>query len=82
MEGKRKLAADIVASINAIVAPGSAQNTPAAKADEGDAKPAAAADANPEEDAKPAAEAGETPAAAESPALPVHSVLFTSFIVQ
>lgn len=90
-EGKRKLTADIVSSINAIVAPGSAPAKPAegiAKAAEGDAAPAA--EANPEEDAKPAAEAeakaaaegAEKPAAATAPAAPVLSVLFTSFIVQ
>lgn len=79
LEGKRKLATDIVASINAIVAPppaqpdaapkapAPAQTTPAA---ETEAKAAADPDAKPpaDGDAKPTAEAGDAPAAEAAPA--------------
>jgi flagellar FliL protein len=90
LDGKRKLAADIVASVNEIVAPApaAAQAAPKVAAAEGEPKPADA-DAKPEDavapadaDAKPAAEAGDAPPAAAAPVLPVLSVLFTSFIVQ
>jgi len=94
-EGKRNLTTDIVSSINAIVAPGAAAGAPKpaaghAQAAAEDAKPAAEAEANPEDDTKPAAEAdakpaaegAAKPAAAAANALPVQSVLFTSFIVQ
>ena len=91
LEGKRKLTADIVASINAIVSPGAAPADDAAdaKAGEAEAKPAAEAEPNPEDDAKaaaaaaadakPAAEGAEKPAAGKPAVL---SALFTSFIVQ
>jgi flagellar FliL protein len=91
-DGKRKLTADIVSSINAIVAPGSAkpaakQAESAATAVEGADKPAAEPEANPEEEAKTAAEGDAKPAAegaekSAAAAAPVQSVLFTSFIVQ
>jgi flagellar FliL protein len=76
LEGKRKLATDIVTSINAILAPAQPEPAPnaaapapaegeAKKAAEGDAKPVAEGEATPaaEAAAKPAEEADATPAA-------------------
>jgi flagellar FliL protein len=101
LDGKRKLAADIVASINTILVPasgkadapktavpektaaagkaddkGKAEDKGEAKGDDKAAEETAAKDEI-EGDAKPTAEAGAAPAA-----LPVQSVLFTSFIIQ
>ncbi len=79
LEGKKKLASDIVATINAILDPLPAKPAPAAK--EKAAEPAEAAETA-ENEEKGAAEAGDKPAAEAAPKRPVLSVLFTSFIVQ
>jgi flagellar FliL protein len=92
VEGKRKLAAQIVASINAIVAPGAAPAPPKAapvpvpvpvpaeaKTAEGEPE----AEVKPEADAPPPAAApAEAHASAPAPVPPVQGVLFISFIVQ
>ncbi|MCE9638727.1 MAG: flagellar basal body-associated protein FliL [Betaproteobacteria bacterium] len=87
LDGKRRLATDIVTSINGILVPSSiTADTPKkpaapAKADVDATKGAAESDA----DAKPeteSAEANDAPPAGAKPALPVLAVLFTSFIVQ
>jgi flagellar FliL protein len=75
LEGKKKLADAIVATINAILDPAPANAEPAAAA-QAEAAPAA------ETDDKGAADAGDKPAPEPAPKRPVLSVLFTSFIVQ
>ena len=75
LEGKKKLANDLVATVNAILDPAAASAEPAA-AGESAAAPGA------EADEKAAAEGGEKPAPEHAPRPPVLSVLFTSFIVQ
>ena len=78
LEGKKKLANDIVATINTILEPAAAAAATAEPA--ATAQPEAAAAAETEE--KGAAEGADKPAPAPSAKLPVLSVLFTSFIVQ
>jgi flagellar protein FliL len=75
LDGKKKLANDIVATINAILEPAPANAEPAATA-----QPEAAPAAEAEE--KGAADGGDKPAPEAAPRRPVLSVLFTSFIVQ
>ena len=75
LEGKKKLANDIVATINNILEPAAATAEPTAPA-----QPETAPAAETEE--KGAADGGDKPAPAPAPKRPVLSVLFTSFIVQ
>jgi flagellar FliL protein len=94
LDGKRQLAADIVKSINAIIAPVPMPAKSAPKATraenpvtaDADTKPVVEADAGAkpaaEADTKPAVEDRNVPATAALPASPVLSVLFTSFIIQ
>lgn len=76
LDGKKKLAGDIVSTLNAILEPPAAAPANAPAASEGEDKGAD----------KPAADGedkgGDRPAAEQAPKPPVVSVLFTSFIVQ
>jgi flagellar FliL protein len=74
LDGKKNLAKDIVATVNAILEPAATKPENAAQ------PPAEAAAAEGEE--REAAEGGEKPAAEPAAKPPVLSVLFTSFIVQ
>lgn len=76
LDGKKKLANDIVATVNAILEP--APPTP----ESADPAPADAAPATEAEDKGAAADGGDKPASEPAPKRPVLSVLFTSFIVQ
>lgn len=88
VDGKRKLSSDIVAAVNAILAPKAAEPAPPAKAPPETQAPTGAEAAAPADgEQKPTQEAAApatAPAAEPSPATksPVVSVLFTSFIVQ
>lgn len=90
VDGKRKLGADIVAAINAILVPAAAEPAKAAPTAAVAQPPAATEAATPAEgEEKPpqeaAAPAVAPPAAVEPPPVPksmVISVLFTSFIIQ
>ncbi len=82
LDGKQKLAAEIVASVNAIIAPAAPMASPKRK-------PKPKVDENAEGEDPAAGDAEEAAAAEEksarvtvAPVLPVKSVLFTSFIVQ
>ena len=98
LQGKNKLSADIVAAVNGILSPPkpAAKRKPAPKpAEEGEASAEASDEAKAEgKDAETAAKDGggddadapkpakKKPAAKPAAALPIVSVLFTSFIVQ
>ena len=88
LEGKRKLANNIVATINAILEPASAHAPPAPvqppKAAKKPPKEEGAAEGEEDADEKAAAEALAKPPVPQPPPRrpPVQSVLFTSFIVQ
>lgn len=75
LDGKRKLASDIVATVNSIL-------EPATTKPESAAQPPVEGAAAPEGEEKEAVEGGEKPAAEQATKPPVLSVLFTSFIVQ
>jgi flagellar FliL protein len=82
LDGKKKLASEIVATVNSILEPGAPRPAPAAPAGDHAGTPQAEAAPGAEAEEKVAAEDGEKPAPVQAAKLPVLSVLFTSFIVQ